>query len=169
MTTIQATQSGCEGRIPVPAQRCSCNRRGTGSRTQKSSMRPPECSRVPWEPALPLQGRQASTTSQPFLITTNMSCSSVYGVTPELIKCESLIVLAISHHLLLICIILVSISLMWHEGSNVITFLVKTNVNVIKHWPRRLGEVQQPVGIWDFLLLEKKEEVEEEEASIKLG
>lgn len=44
-----------------------------------------------------------------FLIATKVSCSSTYGVTPELIKCDSLIVLAIAHHSLLICIILVSI------------------------------------------------------------
>ena len=88
-----------------PSPKGLMQQEGTGSRTQKSSMRPP------WTPQGSLRAwhRQASTTSQPFLITTNVSCSSVYGVTPELIKCESLIVLAISHHILLICIILVSI------------------------------------------------------------
>lgn len=38
-----------------------------------------------------------------------MSCSSVWVVTPVLIKCDGLIVLTISHHIILICIILVSI------------------------------------------------------------
>lgn len=47
--------------------------------------------------------------STTFLLTAKVSRSSACGVTPELIKCESLIVLAISHHILLICIILVSI------------------------------------------------------------
>lgn len=44
-----------------------------------------------------------------FSVTAKVSYSSVCGVTAELIKCESLIVLATSHHILLICIILVSI------------------------------------------------------------
>lgn len=108
MTTIQATQSGCEGGTPLPAQVQKVLRlqEGTGSGAQKLSLGPHECPRAP----RPHRTERQPPLSIVFLINAKVSCSSAYGVTPELIKCESLIVLAISHHLLLICIILVSIS-----------------------------------------------------------
>lgn len=43
------------------------------------------------------------------MLAPSRGCSSVGVVTPVLIKCDGLIVLAISHHVILICIILVSI------------------------------------------------------------
>ena len=49
MTTIQATQSGCEGGAPLPAQiqKVIMLQEGTGSGAQKLSMGPSECSRAP--------------------------------------------------------------------------------------------------------------------------
>lgn len=107
MTTIQATQSGCEGGTPIPAQVQKVLRlqEETGNGAQKLSLGPHECSRT----LCPSRTERQTPLCIVFLINAKVSCSPAYGVTPELIKCESLIVLAISHHLLLICIILVSI------------------------------------------------------------
>lgn len=64
MTTIQATQPGCEGGTPLLAQiqKVLMLQEGTGSGAQKLSMGPHECTRAPWELALSVQDRKASTT-----------------------------------------------------------------------------------------------------------
>lgn len=107
MTTIQATQSGCEGGTSLQAQVQEVLRlqEGTGSAAQKLSMGPHVGSTAP----CPRRIEKQPPLSTVLLVKAKVSCSSAHSVTPELIKCESLIVLAISHHLLLICIILVSI------------------------------------------------------------
>lgn len=112
MTTIQATQPGCEGGTPLPAQiqKLLMLQEEAGSRAQKLNRGPPWMSQGPWDLAeCPCSAERPLPLPTLFPITAEVSCSSLRGVTPELIKCESLIVLAISHHILLICITLVSI------------------------------------------------------------
>ena len=65
MTTSQATQPGCEGGTPLPAQiqKVLMLQEETGSGAQKLRVGPHERTRAPWEPALSMQDRKASTTS----------------------------------------------------------------------------------------------------------
>lgn len=147
MTTIQATQPGCEGGTSLLAQiqKVLMLQERTGSGALKLTTGPHKCTKAPWELALSVQEKKGSPLFTLFFINNKVSFINnkvsvwCHSRTNKMWKSNCIS----NFPSYSINMYHTGIHFHWCDmkGSNVITFLVKTNANVMKCWPHKLGDM----------------------------